>query len=273
MYRISMSGIYQFVKAIIIIAVYINFASPFCTAQLPSCEGIDASSERKIVISRISYEQGISSERITDAMFFALNAKLSALSIMLSEGQPNIVTCSDRSPTIDGSSYNSDEIRKLHNSNVLLELWGDISAPQTGMAWLGFIVVPIKYYDTPSKSIGIHRIKFDVDTNSSVDDVIAQVSDGVEIDLFVSLALGIKALKNKEYDLARSFLCQASYSLKEAIDFNKLDRITVNEELLKNYIAEMVKKTTESARNDPEYAGPQKLLIKETTDDNPCPSL
>lgn len=267
-----MSGIYQFIKAIIIIAVYINFASPFCMAQLPSCEGIDASSERKIVISKISYEEGISSKRVTDAMFFALTAKISALSMIMSEGQPNIVICSDRSPTIDGSSYNSDEIRKLQNSNVLLELWGDISAPQTGMAWLGFIVVPMKYYDTSSKTIGIHRIKFDVDTNSNVNDVIAQVSEGVEIDLFVSLALGIKALKNKEYDLARSHLCNASFNLQEAIALNKLDRITVNTELLKNYITEKVKESIESARNDPEYNGPQKLINEEITDENPCSS-
>jgi hypothetical protein len=122
-----------------------------------------------------------------------------------------VIPCPDRAPQ-DPSEFNPIIVDALNGHRVLIELWGRIEA-LSGLnlqrAVLNYTVVPVSQYDRSFIPQGGFATKYQRRLRETPDDLAKIFGEFSDLKTYMSIAAGVKSLKEHSYDQAYKSLCQA----------------------------------------------------------------
>lgn len=143
-------------------------------------------------------------------------------------GQPvGFVLCRGRKPSLSGQEFDSDVVRSLYNRGVVLEVWakfsmsgGGAEAPIQRQATLAFLSVPLRFEQLLGQTAagdGIHLDRYPKDPAQPLTDFLAAFGQAEDLDVLVAVGLGIRAARERQFDLAQSNLCKAQLLLAQTL--------------------------------------------------------
>lgn len=143
-------------------------------------------------------------------------------------GQPvGFVLCRGRKPSLSGQEFDSDVVRSLYNRGVVLEVWakfsmsgGGADAPIQRQATLAFLSVPLRFEQLLGQAAagdGIHLDRYPKDPAQPLTDFLAAFGQAEDLDVLVAVGLGIRAARERQFDLAQSNLCKAQLLLAQTL--------------------------------------------------------
>jgi len=180
-------------------------------AQLHDCPGISTDGY-KVLLDNVSIvgpgtqDANLLLSRLRQKVQFDLGA-------MQLETTPQmvLVPCRERTPQ-DVTDFNPTIVDLLNGHRVLVEIWGQIEA-RTGVAvqraQLNFTLVPISYYDRPVIPLGGFATAYQQRLRGSPDDLVKLFGEFSDLKAYVSIAAGVKSLKEHDYDQAFLCFCRA----------------------------------------------------------------
>ncbi len=122
-----------------------------------------------------------------------------------------VVPCRDRTPQ-DVTDFNPTVVDSLNGHRVLVEIWGRIEA-RSGVsvqrAQLNFTLVPISYYDRSVVPVGGFSTDYQQRVRGDPDELVKMFGAFSDLKAYVSIAAGVKSLKEHEYDQAFLCFCRA----------------------------------------------------------------
>ena len=162
--------------------------------------------------------------------------------------QTLVVPCVSRAPK-DFSEFNPTVVDSLNGHRVLVEIWGNIEA-KAGVTFqqaeLHYTLVPISLYDqfvVPQYGfVASYRQRL----GGRPDELVKLFGEFSDLKAYVSIAAGVKSLKEHHYDQAYHCFCRAGSMLGQAPSgMNPAVRTS-----LLNYLSQKVGDTFTQARAD-----------------------
>jgi hypothetical protein len=200
------------------ILLALSIAGPV-SAQLVNCRGIGTSAPFKIALDDIvttgsAADQGA----VLDRLVFKLRSELDAAiqeSGLTAEIQYDVFACPNRRPR--PSDFESELIAQLNLSNVLLEVFGSVSASQgrAAGALITFAVIPVRLYGA-DHTPGVYTVEYPRHGSAATyREIVDLFAREVEPKVFLNVALGIKLMKSKKHELAARCFRQANFVLSK----------------------------------------------------------
>ena len=133
------------------------------------------------------------------------------------------VLCRNRVPEADGQDFDERLVESLFTHRVLLEIWGQLEMdPQEGgpaqpAAQINYLLVPLRYDGTSedTNALGLQRLRYPDQGEKASADFVQLIARPLDIDAFVSAALGVRLLREKSWDLAHRNLCRSNVLLQQ----------------------------------------------------------
>lgn len=230
--------------------------------SLADCSGINLTPGPKVLVDTLKYTSADNKTQILTSEYefeFLLELR-SRFQNLFSDTQPQPVLCANRDPKPDGSDFVPNLVKTLHNSDVLLEVWGTIKAgKKNGKEALGanilMIIIPIRYYEGSTAQLDFHLLSYPKTEQDDLEAASVQMAFGTEFDVYTSIAYGIKFLKNGSYDKAKKYFSRARIQWENALKKKTLATTLTDQEPILNYIKNLEKKTVTEAAADPSYRG------------------
>lgn len=186
-------------------------------AQLRDCPGISIDGY-KVMLDNVR----VSGAKTEDALLLLnrLRQKMQFdLAAIQLETIPQtvLVPCRDRTPQ-DVTDFNPTIVDSLNGHRVLVEVWGQVEA-RTGLsmqrAQLNFTLVPVSFYDRPVVPAGGFSAAYQQRLRGNPDDLARLFGEFSDLKSYVSVAAGVKSLKEHEYDQAYLCFCRADSLLRQ----------------------------------------------------------
>lgn len=230
--------------------------------SLADCSGINLTPGPKVLVDTLKYTDASHKTQILTSEYdFEFLLKLhSRFQNLFSDTQPQPVLCANRDPKPDGSDFVPDLVKTLHNSDVLLEVWGTIKAgKKNGKEALGanilMIIIPIRYYEGSAAQLGFHLLSYPKTEQEDLEAASMRMAFGTEFDVYTRIAYGINFLKNNSYDKAKKYFSSARRQWEDALKKNTLATAATAQGPVLDYIKSLEKKTITAAAADPNYKG------------------
>ncbi len=222
----------------------------------------DAADGPKVVVGRIEHTNADGElESLTGKYKMRLLIELTAmLRDLCPAAGPTPVFCEDRAPNMDGTDFNPDFVKSLNNIDVVLEIWGKITETPTGDdidygAELCMMLIPVRHYSTGSDDIDHHLLIYTSEGQSTAQGALLDIVYRPEFQIYTLVAYGMKALKNEQYDTAKSYLASASILWQAAVDGNTLALTATQPEKVSAYIASLEQQCVAAAGASSSYDG------------------
>jgi hypothetical protein len=129
-----------------------------------------------------------------------------------------VARCEGRKPKPDGSEFTPRLVARLLNEKVVIEVWGQLGARQTGgrkqpTAQMNYLIVPVRHAsdDGSTQAPGLHRFNYP-DRDIKSDDYVGLISN-LDLHAFITAAIGVRAFDNEEFAQAHGFLCRSGAKL------------------------------------------------------------
>jgi hypothetical protein len=172
-----------------------------------------------------------------------------------------VINCVKRRPTLSGSEFNQQRIKKLNDQRVVVELWGNLAievgdTSRIPQATIGYLIPPIFMYLQGQQISWKFTARYPKTGGRSAD----TLQKLPEASAFAMLGLGIKARRALNYDLAVWAFGRSEASIKQAQDFGNPTELAA----FLSYVKLAACEARETARADSDYAGPISLTPKET---------
>ena len=228
-------------------------------AQLVDCDVIGGPQKRKIVIDNVSFDPGViagtmTPDQLRQLIAFNMGTMLSGIPVLTLAA----VECAERTPSIDGAEFTDAIIEDLNTLGVVLEIWGHIIPFGTdAKVALGFAMIPVcRLGGDDDMDIGIQSLRYTIQRADSAEVIPTKLQSGVEFAVFASLAYGVKALRNKEFDVAQEVFCGALVRLEHA-EQDSLPLALTDSAELRQYIEQKRQENFDKAKSvsDDEYNG------------------
>jgi hypothetical protein len=193
------------------VCLLLALAAAAAPAQMRDCPGI-SNDGYKVMLDNLSVlGPGTDTARL---LLTRLRQKvqfdLTAIQLEITP-QMVLVPCRDRAPQ-DATDFNPTIVDSLNSHRVLVEIWGQIEA-RTGApvqrAQLNFTLVPVSFYDRPVVPAGGFSAAYQQRLRGSPDDLARLFGEFSDLKAYVSVAAGVKSLKEHDYDQAYLCFCRA----------------------------------------------------------------
>ncbi|HUI56582.1 MAG TPA: hypothetical protein VLY04_16515 [Bryobacteraceae bacterium] len=187
------------------------------TAQMRDCPGISGDGY-KVMLDNLSVfgPGGQTTTLLRDRLRQKVQFDLSAIQLETTP-QMVLVPCRDRAPQ-DVTDFNPVIVDSLNDHRVLVEVWGQIEA-HAGLsvqrAQLNFTVVPVNFYDRPVVPPGGFSTAYQRRIGGNPDELVKIFGDFSDLKAYVSIAAGVKSLKEHDYDQAFQCFCRADALLAQ----------------------------------------------------------
>jgi hypothetical protein len=168
-----------------------------------------------------------------------------------------IVRCEGRRP-VDVSDFRVSLVDGLNSRNVLVEMWGNIVAVDASVAdtAIGFALIPVRFYERDTADLpGIYVARYNTRVVNSAK-LLEIIGASRELKVFVLVAGGTKALRERRYNEAYTSLCDAS----QQAALLKAEGVQSHREPLGKYARRMALDTVRKATKDSTYLGPLSLV-------------
>jgi hypothetical protein len=169
-----------------------------------------------------------------------------------------LVPCRNRTPE-DVTDFNPTIVDSLNGQRVLLEIWGQIEA-RTGVsvqrAQLNFMLVPISFYDRTVIPAGGFSAAYQQRLRGTPEELAKIFGEFSALKTYVSIAAGVKSLKEHAYDQAYVCFCRAGSLL--ALPPSDIEP-AIRTSLLR-YVAQKVNDAFNLAQND--KSAPSRLALQ-----------
>jgi hypothetical protein len=227
---------------------FLTLAVAAAPAQMRDCPGISVDGY-KVILDNVSVlGPGTSSATL---LLNRLRQKVQFdLAAMQLETTPQmvLVPCRERSPQ-DATDFNVAIVDSLNGHRVLVEIWGQIetrAGVSVQQAQLNYTLVPVSHYDRAVVPQGGFSAAYQQRLRGTPDDLVKLFGEFSDLKAYVSIAAGVKSIKEHDYDQAflcfcraRSLLGQPSASVEPAVKTSLL-----------KYLDQKVSDTFTQARND-----------------------
>ena len=207
-------------SAQLLLAVILNLITaitPEMALAMQSCDGIDATSNEKLVISRL-VAAGLSDAEQTMVSNFVYGAALQVtIDLSNTKKLPHlwVVSCNHSSPNIDGSDFQPALVEELNERHVLYDVWGNLLTHKINnkTAAEGPLAYFIKIPDTDSIPPWPATAKLNCDYHAagqSMKDLFEGIfSQGHHFEILTAVAVGIVERRNGHYGPAQAAFCRA----------------------------------------------------------------
>lgn len=179
-----------------------------------------------------------------------------------------VVRCPQRRP---GSPSDFDEatVRELNNNQVVIEVWGyaaPVPAAQGGghQATVGYALVPIQHWESGDVVRGIVLVPRHAKSLDTVEDLLRVLDQSGRLAAYTAAASGLRLLRERSYDQARTQLCFAQDKLQRLQSESLPD-----DQVLLGYVSALAQDVVTKAKADAEYVGALKLLATPQCQLNP----
>jgi len=185
-------------------------------AQMRDCPGISIDGY-KVMLDNVSVlgPQTQNANLLLSRLRQKVQFDLAAVQLEVTP-QMVLVPCRDRAPQ-DVTDFNPTIVDSLNGHRVLVEIWGQIEA-RTGVAvqraQLNFTLVPVSYYDRQVVPIGGFSAAYQQRLRGSPDELAKLFGEFSDLKIYVSIAAGVKSLKEHDYDQALLCFCRAGWLLE-----------------------------------------------------------
>jgi hypothetical protein len=258
----SSNTLRQFLAVITLSIVSLSWGSAVAQG-IGGCNSLDdAPDGPKVVVGCIAHEQADGElESLTGKYKTRLLIELTAmLRDLCPSANPKPVFCEDRAPNIDGTDFNSDFVKSLNNIDVLLEIWGQITETPAGDeieygAELCMMLIPVRHYSSGSDEVDHHVLIYTSEGQSTAQGALLDIVYRPEFQIYTLVAYGMKALKNEQYDTAKSYLASASILWQAAVAGNTLASTATEPEMVTAYIASLEQQCVAAAESSSSYDG------------------
>jgi hypothetical protein len=127
-----------------------------------------------------------------------------------------LVPCNARAPQ-DVTDFNATIVDSLNGHRVLVEIWGQIETRNAAVqrAQLNYTLVPISFYDRPMVPAGGFSAAYQQRLHGSPNDLARVFGEFSDLKAYVSVAAGVKSLKEHDYDQAFLCFCRAGWLLAQ----------------------------------------------------------
>jgi hypothetical protein len=238
--------------------------APAVAAQLMPCPEVGNVSDMKVVLDAVYFNPPVGRSQDVFPMqrlTANLQSQLSALRTDLG-AVTEVVVCATRKPSGE-SDFTQPQTDQYNASRVVLEVWGTVAAPSPAggskpRATVGFVVVPLRYYEyfqnsnAASRMSGVYLSDYSV-RSSKLANLLEQSSD---FKAYVTLGIGLKLLREHSFDGAKKSFCRAQYFMQPG-GKTPADPAQV---LLLDYARRMTAQTVSTALSTPSYQGPLKAI-------------
>jgi hypothetical protein len=219
--------------------------------SLPACRRIAQEPGLKVVLDdlRLSAPQGSTSslqvEPFMTLLSFVLEARFKARFDDPRFTAVMILRC-DRYPA-SKTFFDEDILQNLNDNNVVLELWGDVVSSQSGKqrAVINYLLVPVRLSEFGSSDRGIYTVHHNL---RGADELLHLLEN--EITAYALVSLGVKQLRNHQFDVAKKNLTEAQSQLTRL--FGRAP--DSDQKALLSYVHEHSCDTVRQARMDPIYS-------------------
>lgn len=193
------------------IVFLLTLAAAAAPAQMRDCPGISIDGY-KVILDNVSVLGPGTQD--TNLLLSRLRQKVQFdLAAIQIETTPQLllVPCRDRAPQ-DVTDFNPTIVDSLNGHRVLVEIWGQIEA-HSGIslqrAQLNFTLVPISYYDQPMVPPAGFSTAYQKRLRGNPDELVKLFGEFSDFKAYVSIAAGVKSLKEHDYDQAFLCFCRA----------------------------------------------------------------
>lgn len=229
-------------------------------AQIVACPGVSEPG-LKVLLDDIGDVAAASASPLMQPLRFRVEANLQQLKAETGL-QLTVVRCARRRPQ-DPSEFQRQLVRDLNTQKVVLEVWGSTTQVTEGEgapyheASIGYLLVPIRFYEfdtgnPPGAFVVSRRTRM----IGSADEMLKLLDQAGELAAYTAITAGTRALKAREYDVARTQLCKAELLLKDVADVGTDSTRTA----LRTYAGRLAGETVDQARKDGAYHGVLKAL-------------
>jgi hypothetical protein len=195
----------------------LTLAGAAAPAQLRECPGI-ANPGYKVMLDNLGVlgPGTQSAQLLRDRLRQKVQFDLANIQLETSP-QLLVVPCRERVPQ-DVTDFNPTIVDSLNNQRVLVEIWGQIQA-RTGVslqrAQLNFTLVPVSHYDRLVVPAGGFTTAYQQRLNGNPDDLVKLFGEFSDLKAYVSIAAGVKSLKEHDYTQAFACFCRAGSLLRQ----------------------------------------------------------
>ena len=199
----------------------ILLASP-CAAQMVECAGVRGGTSYKVLVDEVQFatetsnQAAASVELIQSAVDGALEkVRQRALKGASSRGSVSYLTCKGRHPSGDGD-FSDAVVGGLAESHATLELWGTLfSLGGNNYTFdIHYVMFPITALPSPKPS-AMAKTQQKMAGKPTADDVqkyLIKTRD--DLPVYFTLAAGVQAFQDRNWDQAVRYLCEARTNLK-----------------------------------------------------------
>jgi hypothetical protein len=211
-----------------------------------------------------------------DRLWFFLDQDRDRRWIEHSEASVDFTLCHGRKPSLDGSEFDDQLVDVLYNKGVILEIWGTLDARVDNgklsdrQAQIGYLLVPLEFV---ARSNGAPDGKFFARypkiPDNQAENFLEFFSETTELDAFIAVGLGVKALRTGNFSLAQGNLCRAKLMLEQQVQMGQIPgRRRARLEELADYCGAAASQAISNAQNEGSGTSALELLDP----DRPCPS-
>ncbi|RQS65768.1 hypothetical protein DID96_25415 [Burkholderia sp. Bp8963] len=199
--------------------------------------------------------------------------------IQSSNAAVHFANCVNRTPAFDGQDFNDPRlVESLYNQGVLIEIWGRLDAQKQGgrsvnqQALINFLLVPLRFATNTDASLptGFHRIAYPERSSSPTNDFVQLIARSTDIDAFIAVSLGIKAMREKNYENAHANLCQANLLLKQVATRLPRGQELTSIDGLRSFVNLTAGRAVSAAQMDPAHTSPGLLQLQLYDAKAPC---
>lgn len=181
--------------------------------------------------------------------------------------------CLKRAPALDGSEFIPEVVEQLNDQRVLLEVWGVVDrdgTPPALSAQINYLLVPLRFAADQRETVpaGLQRLRYPEAGAAPTQDAVQLVSRPLDLDAFVATSLGLKLLREHDYDHAHANLCRAHGLLGAMLKRPLAGRAKTELTALHDYVLASAARTLHEALADPAY--PKAGLLRLQQPAQPC---
>ncbi len=245
--------------------------NPAFAESLAGCGGINQTDGPKVVLDKLEYKGEAGSTQILTSEYKCrfISELKSKLHNLFPDTPPQPVLCENRAPSIDGSDFVPDLVKTLNSRDVLLEMWGNVRASEEdGKQMIGgyifMMIVPVRHYEGGSTQLYFRMLSYpEAAKQGNLENAVVNMVLGMEFDVYVCIANGIKKLKNGFYDSAKKYFSDAGSKWEAAMRDGSLSGDSVTDQtMVLEYIKGLEKETIAAAAADPNYSGDLVALME-----------
>ncbi len=205
------------------------FWSPALRGEIIDCFRAGDGRSYTVYLDEPSYAEPVFSsdgqlQIFMDRLWFFLDQDRERRWIESSDLPVGFALCQGRKPSLDGREFDAQLVDLLYNKGVLVEIWGtlDARAANGGLsdrqAHIGYLLVPVEFVTRAGGGpSGKFFVRYSETPGGEAEDFLEFFRNTTDLDAFVAVSLGVKALRAGDFPLAQGNLCRARLMLEQQL--------------------------------------------------------